>query len=152
MYKINTAKGKKIRLSFSINHINSSDVGLRQISRQFTSHDRSISPAVISLDVTRVSSSESDNNIQRNSPCTNIYETVIPVTNLDWSLDPSTPIYETEWTHNLKQFMANRIPSTHYFQQKHPHDRVLANRARTSNSMRRNKMLKRLKDDAAFLY
>jgi hypothetical protein len=45
------------------------------------------------------------------------------------------------------------VPSIHYFQQKqHPYDKFLANRKKTSDSMRRAHMLKRLKDDAAFLY
>jgi len=45
------------------------------------------------------------------------------------------------------------VPSGHYFQQQqHPYAKFLANRKRTSDSMRRANMLKRLKDDAAFLY
>jgi len=45
------------------------------------------------------------------------------------------------------------VPSGHYFQQQqHPYAKFLANRKRTSDSMRRANMLQRLKDDAAFLY
>jgi hypothetical protein len=42
--------------------------------------------------------------------------------------------------------------STHYFQQQNPYDKFLAGRSTTSDSMRRENMLRRLKDDAAFLY
>lgn len=91
--------------------------------------------------------------------------------------DISTPIYETEWTHNLRQLMMSTtspignegvsvielsavppdlVPSTKkpidYFQQQSPYDKFLANRTTTSDSMRRANMLRRLKDDAAFLY
>ncbi|UJR16405.1 hypothetical protein I4U23_003308 [Adineta vaga] len=111
-----------------------------------------------------------DSNDARLSPCANIYETVVPITNFSCSVDRTTPIYETEWTHNLKQLIMPRkpsfevvpistiscglVPDTHYFpqQQQHPYDKVLSARAKASDSMRRNKMLKRLRDDAAFLY
>jgi hypothetical protein len=43
-------------------------------------------------------------------------------------------------------------PSADYFQQQNPYDKFLAGRSTTSDSMRRNNMLRRLKDDAAFLY
>ena len=42
--------------------------------------------------------------------------------------------------------------SSDYFQQQNPYDKFLANRSQTSDSMRRANMLRRLKDDAAFLY
>jgi len=121
--------------------------------------------------MSRISSSVSDP--QTNSPTTNIYETVIPTTNNNSSSDRVIPIYETEWTHHLKRLMMNKIPSTkengisviglssppdllpsvHYFQQQqHPYDKLLENRKKTSDSMRRTNMLRRLKDDAAFLY
>jgi hypothetical protein len=134
-----------------------------QIPRRFTLQDRSIS----SIDMT--------NNAQTNSSCTNIYDTVIPITNVNPSPDRSTPIYETEWTHNYKQLMMNKIPSIeknaisviqlpsttqpdllpslHYFQQQHhPYDKFLANRTQSSDSTRRANMLKQINDDAAFLY
>ena len=45
------------------------------------------------------------------------------------------------------------VPSIYYFQQRqHPYDKFLANRTKTSDSMRRANMLRRLKDDAVFLY
>jgi len=48
------------------------------------------------------------------------------------------------------------VPSTKqssdYFQQQSPYDKFLASRSSTSDSMRRANMLRRLKDDAAFLY
>jgi hypothetical protein len=91
--------------------------------------------------------------------------------------DISTPIYETEWTHSLRQLMMTTTPSMRnqgvsvielppvppdlvpstkqsfdYFQQQNPYDKFLASRTRTSDSMRRANMLRRLKDDAAFLY
>lgn len=43
-------------------------------------------------------------------------------------------------------------PSSDYFQQQNPYDKFLASRSQTSDSMRRTNMLRRLKDDAAFLY
>jgi hypothetical protein len=90
--------------------------------------------------------------------------------------DISTPIYETEWTHNLRQLMRlpsaignegvsvielplappdlvpSRKQSSDYFQQQNPYGKFLASRTTTSDSMRRANMLRRLKDDAAFLY
>jgi hypothetical protein len=140
-----------------------------QISRRFTPHDRSISPAIVSINTTRIPSSDSDNSNQ----CTNIYETVIPIPTHISSSDISTPIYETEWKHSLKQLMMHGtssmenngvsiielplspldlVSSKDYFQQQHPYDKVLANRTKTSDSTRRANMLRRLKDDAAFLY
>ncbi|CAF1003971.1 unnamed protein product [Adineta ricciae] len=108
---------------------------------------------------------EVDQNNLRTSPCANIYETVVPITADTAPVDRATPIYEAEWTHNLKQLIMTRMPSfelpslssgitatTDYFQQPHPYNKVLAARAKASDSMRRNKMLKRLKDDTAFLY
>ena len=112
---------------------------------------------------------------------TNIYETVLPIINSTTNNKPSTPeitipIYETEWTHNLRQLMVDTspiqndgisfielppvppdiLPSTNqpadYFQQHNPYDKFLAKRSTTSDSMRRANMLRRLKDDAAFLY
>ncbi|CAF1116095.1 unnamed protein product [Rotaria sp. Silwood1] len=144
-----------------------------QILRRLPQCDRSISPSVVSIDMTRISSFESDTNNQTNSPCTNIYETVIPITNNNLSSEQSTPIYETEWKHSLKQIMMSKIPtieknvisvielpslpsnlvsSNHYFQQQYLYEKFLANRTKTSDSMRRATMLKRLNDDAAFLY
>ncbi len=155
------------------------------ILRRFTQHERSIPPTAISLDVTRISSTESDNNNQTNSNSTNIYETVMPTTtttindnnNNTPTTDISTPIYETEWTHNLRQLMmattssienegmsvidlhptqpdllSSTKQSSDYFQQKNPYEKFLASRSTTSDSMRRTNMLRRLKDDAAFLY
>lgn len=46
---------------------------------------------------------------------------------------------------------ANR-QSSDYFQQQNPYGKFLATRCQTSDSMRRANMLRRLKDDAAFLY
>ncbi len=92
--------------------------------------------------------------------------------------DIVTPIYETEWTHSLRQLMMTTttpsigneaisvinlppappdlVPSTKqssdYFQQQSPYGKFLASRSSTSDSMRRANMLRRLKDDAAFLY
>lgn len=134
-------------------------------------------------------SSSSVNNTQTNSSSTSskIYEAVNSNTNTNSSPDRATPIYETDWTHNLKRLLMNKkpfikrrsmsvieiptssssssiassssptppdlVPSTHYFQQQqHPYAKFLENRKRTSDSMRRANMLKRLKDDAAFLY
>lgn len=140
--------------------------------RQIPQCDRSISPSVVSIDMIRMSSFENDARNQSNSPCTNIYETVIPITNNNSVSDLSTPIYETEWKHNIKQMM-NKMPSidknlisvielpettpdltqtNHYFQQQYLYEKFLANRTKTSDSMRRANMLKRLNDDAAFLY
>jgi hypothetical protein len=42
--------------------------------------------------------------------------------------------------------------SPDYFQQQNPYDKFLASRTTTSDSTRRVNMLRRLKDDAAFLY
>ena len=151
-----------------------------QILRRFTQHESSIPTTPVSIDVTRVSSSESDNNPQTNSNSTNIYEAVLPTTNTHpektSTSDTSTPIYETEWTHNLRQLMIvtsdmgnegisviglpsvppDLLPSTKqssdYFQQKNPYEKFLASRSTTSDSVRRANMLRRLKDDAAFLY
>ncbi|CAF1228982.1 unnamed protein product [Rotaria sordida] len=144
-----------------------------QILRRLPLDDRSISPSVISIDMTRISSLESDTNNQTNSPCTNIYETVIPIINNNSSFDQSTPIYETEWKHSLKQIMMSKIPSieknvisvielpslqsnlissNHYFQQQYLYEKFLANRTKRSDSIRRANILKRLNDDAAFLY
>ncbi|CAF1192249.1 unnamed protein product [Rotaria sordida] len=162
------------------------------ILRRFTPHERVIPPTIVSIDVTRISSSENDNNNnQTNSNSTNIYETVLPTTstttttnnnnnnnNNTSTSDIPTPIYETEWTHNLRQLMMatttssitnegisvikvssappDIVPSikqtSDYFQQKNPHDKFLANRTTISDSMRRTTMLKQLKDNAAFLY
>ena len=125
-------------------------------------------------------SSDSESDQPSNASCTNIYETVVTTTNISPAKDVSIPIYETEWTHNLRQLMLSTSPrdnagvavielpsspppdlvsSIHqqppamdYFQQQHPHDKFLTSRTRTSDSMRRTNMLRRLKDDAAFLY
>jgi hypothetical protein len=43
-------------------------------------------------------------------------------------------------------------PPLDYFQQQNPYDKFLAGRSKTSDSTRRANMLRRLKDDAAFLY
>ena len=89
----------------------------------------------------------------------------------------STPIYETEWTHSLRQLMMitssienepisvielpspppDLVPSMtqqplDYFQQHNPYDKFLANRSAISDSMRRANMLRQIKDNAAFLY
>ncbi|CAF0898204.1 unnamed protein product [Rotaria sordida] len=53
-------------------------------------YDRSISPSVISIDMTRISSFENDINNKTNSSDTNIYQ--------------------TEWKHSLKQIMMSKIP------------------------------------------
>jgi hypothetical protein len=142
-----------------------------KISRPPKPYDRSNSPAVASIDIARISSSVND-------PQTNIYETVNSTTKINSLSNRATPIYETEWTHNLRRLMMNKIPlikengisaielpssssssspdlvpSTHYFQQQqHPYAKFLADRKRTSDSMRRANMLQRLKDDASFLY
>lgn len=116
----------------------------------------------------RISSFESDNNNQTNSSCTNIYETVIPTTNINSSSDQSTPIYEAEWRHSLKQIVMNTmpvlekniisvselpsLPSDNHFQQQNPYGKFLENRTSTSDSVRRANILRRLNDDAAFLY
>jgi hypothetical protein len=148
--------------------------------RRFAQHERSIPVAAVSLDVTRVSSLKNDNNNQTHLTCTNIYETVLPTINSNINKistsDIPTPIYETEWTHNLRQLMMSTssignegisvielppappdlVPSTKqssdYFQQQNPYGKFLASRSATSDSMRRANMLRRLKDDAAFLY
>jgi hypothetical protein len=56
----------------------------------------------------------------------------------------------------LSSIPPDLLPSTkqssHYFQQQDPYDKFLASRSTTSDSMRRANMLRRLKDDAAFLY
>jgi len=154
-----------------------------QILRRFTQQERSIPAAAVSIDVTRIPSYESDKNNPINLNSTNIYETVLPATNNDNnnnipSSDLSTPIYEKEWTHNLRQLMMTTtsslietegisvielplpppdlLPSTKqssdYFQQQNPYDKFLSSRLKTSDSTRRANMLRRLKDDAAFLY
>ncbi|CAF3149036.1 unnamed protein product [Rotaria sp. Silwood2] len=155
------------------------------ILRRFTPHERTIPASVVSIDVTQISSSENDNNNQTNSNSTNIYETVLPTinnNNNDTSTsDISTPIYETEWTHSLRQLMMTTTTTTtssikdeaisvievsstppdlvplarqssDYFQQQNLHDKFLANRPTISDSMRRANMLRQLKDNAAFLY
>lgn len=48
--------------------------------------------------------------------------------------------------------VSSTTQSTDYFQQQNPYDKFLARRSTTSDSMRRTNMLRRLKDDAAFLY
>ena len=157
-----------------------------QILRRLTQHERSVPATAISIDVTKITSPESNHN-QTSSNCTNIYETVLPTTtiaatnnnnnnNISMS-DISSPIYETEWTHSLRQLMMatsssidtedisvielpsappDLLPSTNqssdYFQQQNPYDKFLANRSTVSDSMRRANMLKQLKDNAAFLY
>ncbi|CAF1337105.1 unnamed protein product [Adineta steineri] len=107
----------------------------------------------------QILSSENDNN-QKNC------QTIIPNTTICSSLEQLTPIYETEWTHNLTQVTMNKIPSmefpllsspglistTDYFQQEHPYNKFLVSRQKSSDSIRRTKILKRLKDDASFLY
>ncbi|CAF4572816.1 unnamed protein product, partial [Rotaria magnacalcarata] len=75
-----------------------------QILRRFTSNERTVQATTVSIDLTRISSSESDSTNPINSNCTNIYETVLPTTHHNSnssssSSDISTPIYETEWTH-----------------------------------------------------
>ncbi len=142
-----------------------------QISRQVKPNDHSNSPTDISIDITR--NSPSSNGTRTNSPGANIYESVI--SNMNSLSGRATPIYETEWTHNLQKLIMRKrpsminngisviklprssppdlVPSIHYFQQKqHPYDKVLASRKNTSDSMRRANMLKRIKDDSAFLY
>jgi hypothetical protein len=124
-----------------------------QISRRLTPCDRSISPTI-----------NTNNHTQTNTSCTNIYDTVIPMNSTP---DRSTPIYELEWTHNYKQLMERNdisiielpivpqpdlVPSMDYFQQQHPYHQILANKTKTSDSMRRANMLKQIKDDTAFLY
>ena len=150
-----------------------------QILRRFVQPERHVPIAVVPIDITRISTSESDNNHQTPS---NIYESVLPTTTSNNTTaktsvsDNATPIYETEWTHNIQQLMMatspiepqgvsvislpsappDLLPSTkqsiHYFQQQNPYDKFLASRTTTSDSMRRANMLRRLKDDAAFLY
>ncbi len=140
------------------------------------SNDHSNSPTSISIDLTRNSPSSS-NGTRSHSPGQNIYESVISSSNINSLSDRATPIYETEWTHNLQKLIMRKrparvnngisviklptssssppdlVPSIHYFQQKqHPYDKFLANRQNTSDSMRRANMLKRIKDDSAFLY
>ncbi|CAF3642682.1 unnamed protein product [Rotaria sp. Silwood1] len=155
------------------------------ILRRFTPHERAIPATIIPIDVTRISSSENDNNNQTNSNSTNIYETVLPTTTNNnnhnhnsTTSDMSSPIYETEWTHSLRQLMMatgpssiknegisvievsstppDIVPSTkqssNYFQQQNLYDKFLANRTTISDSMRRTNMLRQLKDNAAFLY
>ena len=137
------------------------------------------------IDVTRIASLENDNHNQVHSNSMNIYETVLPTTstvNKITTLPPdvSPPIYEKEWTHNLRQLMMTTMAassaidnksisvielplappdlvsstnqSLDYFQQHNPYDKFLASRMTTSDSTRRANMLRRLKDDAAFLY
>lgn len=142
---------------------------------QISRHNSSNQPTIASIDITR--SSTSLNSTQPNSSPTDIYETVNSTTNMHSSSDLATPIYETEWTNNLKRLMMHKrplikrnsmsvielpssssttpdlVPSIHYFQQQqNPYAKFLANRRKTSDSMRRTNILKRLKDDAAFLY
>ncbi|CAF2214316.1 unnamed protein product [Rotaria magnacalcarata] len=153
-----------------------------QILRRFTSNERTVQATTVSIDLTRISSSESDSTNPINSNCTNIYETVLPTTHHNSnssssSSDISTPIYETEWTHSLRQLMLTTASSTKndgisiiklptpppdlvpsieqasdYFQQQDPHDKFLESRSRISDSMRRTTMLTQLKDNSAFLY
>ncbi|CAF0730546.1 unnamed protein product [Adineta steineri] len=156
-----------------------------KILRRLTQQECSIPADAVSIDVTRINTLENDNNNQINSNSTNIYETVLPTTpstNNSISSDITTPIYEKEWTHNLRQLMMPQPPlsssvaienegisiielpspppdlisstkqSTDYFQQQNPYDKFLSSRSTTSDSMRRANMLRRLKDDAAFLY
>lgn len=159
-----------------------------QILRRFTSQDRSAQrPSSVPIEIRRTPSSESDSERQNTSNCTNIYETVVSATNSTATTAPIStappppppppPIYETEWTHSLRELIMETsspreesgvsiielpsappdlVPSnqttSNYFQQKHPHDKFLANRSTQSDSMRRANMLQRLKDDAAFLY
>ena len=145
-----------------------------------TQQERSIPASAVALDVTRISSLENDTNPSIPSNSTNIYEAVLPThhipPNKSSSSDTPTPIYETEWTHNIRELMMatssirtdgiaiaglpsippDLVPSNRqssdYFQQQNPYDKFLANRSKTSDSMRRANMLRRLKDDAAFLY
>lgn len=145
-----------------------------QILRRFTQRERSIpsSTIPIPIPIARISSSPNDFNHQTNLNSTNIYETVLPTA----TMDLSPPIYESEWTHNLRQLMfatssmdkravsvielptvpPDLLPTTahsvDYFQQHNLYDKFLASRTTTSDSMRRANMLKQLKDDAAFLY
>jgi hypothetical protein len=151
-----------------------------QIQRRFTSNDRSISSATSRpSEIKRMPSSDSESEHPSNASCTNIYETVVTTANVSPPKDVSIPIYETEWTHNLRQLMLSQTarenggvavielpssppdlvssihqhpPPMDYFQQQNPHDKFLTSRTRTSDSMRRANMLRRLKDDAAFLY
>ncbi|UJR30081.1 hypothetical protein I4U23_017623 [Adineta vaga] len=148
-----------------------------QILRRLTPQEHSIPAAAISIDVTQLPSPPLDDTNLINSNSVNIYETVLPTTNPpSLSPDVTTPIYETEWTHSLRQLMmptanienekisiiqlpsvppdlvSSTTPSTDYFQQKNPYGKFLASRTTTSDSMRRTNMLRRLKDDAAFLY
>ena len=102
---------------------------------------------------------------------TNIYESLLSTSQIQSSLNRSTPIYESEWTPHLQKLrrkklslMKNKgisiielppdlVPPIHYFQQKeHPYDQILANRLNPSDSIRRAQMLQRIKDDSAFLY
>ena len=135
-------------------------------------------PAIVSLDIARIPSSVDHR--KTNSPSTtNIYETVLPGTPNVSASHRTTPIYEPDWTQNFhKLFMKKPSPSKlntvsvinpaattivpiqpdlvssiHYFQQKqHPYDKFLANRKTTTDSMRRANMLRKIKDDTAFLY
>ncbi|CAF1641144.1 unnamed protein product [Adineta ricciae] len=147
------------------------------ILRRFTPHERSTSSVAVTLDVTQLPSSLNDDSNQFHSNSVNIYETVLPPANQpSLPCDVPSPIYETEWTHSLRQLMittanlekenisiielpsappdlvSSTIQSTDYFQQQNPYDKFLACRSTTSDSMRRTNMLRRLKDDAAFLY
>ncbi|CAF2159985.1 unnamed protein product [Rotaria magnacalcarata] len=169
--KINlSVKGVDSRPFTYINNAND----CTKILRRLPHYDRSTSPSIVSIDMARMSSFETENHNQTHSPCTNIYETVIPITSNNALSDQSAaPIYETEWKHSLKHIMMNRIPliekntisvielpsltpdftpTNQYFQQQYLYERFLANRTKVSDSMRRANMLKRLNDDAAFLY
>ena len=149
-----------------------------QILRRFTPQERPIPvPPVLPIEIQRIPSSETDSDEQSQTPSTNIYETVVPMANLGSRLDTPTPIYETEWTHSLRQLMMEtkatngnpsvsvielpsnptdliRTPTSimNYFQHHSPHNKFLAERASRTDSIRRMNMLQRLKDDAAFLY
>ena len=135
--------------------------------------DQSISSSIIPVGAPRLGSFDHDPNLRTHSPCANIYETVLPTTNLVSNSNRSaTPIYETEWRSNVNHLLVNRIQSTNidplsvlklpsfshrttstdYFQQQHPYNRLFSSRILTSDSMRRTNILTQLKNDAAFLY
>ena len=148
-----------------------------QIQRRLTPQDRSIPLEAVALDVTRIPSPDIDTKLSTDTSSTNIYESVLPTANIHCTSDVSIPIYESEWKHSLGHLILSaraanakdsvaviELPSPppdlvsptpasmNYFQQQNPYDKFLANRTATSDSMRRANMLRRLKDDAAFLY
>ena len=151
-----------------------------QILRRFAQPDQSKLPksTAVPIQISSISSPHNDIKCQTYLNSANIYETVPTtlITNQTSTKDVPVPIYESEWTHNLRQLMMatsakdNRSvsvielppappdllpttnPSIDYFQQHNPYDKFLASRTPTSDSMRRANMLKQINNDAAFLY